>query len=139
VINLYITKKEFNIIKTLKRFLSVDEYKDFKQLLKNKNVNRCIIIIDNNVIMEYYKGDIFIYSMQIERTIGFKTKLEIEKTNIDLLEKLLRNKDIVALVKQLKDYDSIHANPNEVSIYKDKYVIRIPLKPMLKNLRVMNE
>jgi rRNA-processing protein FCF1 len=136
---MYITKEEFNAIKTLKRFLSKTEFKDFKQLLKNKNVNRCIIIIDNNVIMEYYKGDIFIYSMQIERTIGFKTKLEIEKTNIDLLEKLLRNKDIVALVKQLKDYDSIHANPNEVSIYKDKYVIRIPLKPMLKNLRVMNE
>jgi hypothetical protein len=77
--------------------------------------------------------------MQIERTIGFKAKLEIEKTNIDLLEKLLRNKDIVALIKQLKSYEHIYANANEVSIYKGKYVIRIPLKPNLKSLRVMNE
>jgi UDP-N-acetylglucosamine transferase subunit ALG13 len=79
---MYITKREFNAIKTLKRFLSAEEYKDFKQLLKNKNVNKCTITIDNNVIMEYYREDIFIYSMQIERTIGFKAKLEIEKTNI---------------------------------------------------------
>ena len=134
---MYITKKEFNTIKTLKRFLSVEEYKDFKQLLKNKNVNKCVITIDNNVIMEYYRGDIFIYSMQIERTLGFKAKLQIEKTNIDLLEKLLKNKDIVALVKQLKDYDSIHANPNEVMIHKGKYDIIIPLKPMIKTLKTV--
>jgi hypothetical protein len=39
-------------------------------------------------------------------------------------------------VKQLKDYDSIHANPNEVMIHKGKYDIRIPLKPILKSLKI---
>jgi hypothetical protein len=74
--------------------------------------------------------------MIIERSLGFKAKLELEKTNLDLLEKLLKNKDIVALVKQLKDYDSLHANANMVMIHKGRYDIRIPLKPTLKTLKV---
>ena len=133
---MYITKREFDAIRTLKRFLSIEEYKDFKQLLKNKNVSKCVITIDNDVIIEYYYENVFMYSMQIERTIGFKAKLQIEKTNLDLLEKLLRNKDIVALIKQLKSYEHIHANPNEVSIYKGKYVITIPLRPNLKTMKI---
>jgi len=133
---MYITKKEFNAIKTLKRFLSAEEYKDFKQLFKNKNVSKCIITIDNDVRVEYYNHDVFIYSMQIERTIGFRAKLEIEKTNLDLLEKLLRNKDIVALVKQLKSNEHIYANVNEIIIYKGKHSIRISLKPNLKTLKI---
>jgi len=136
-INLYVTKKELNIIKTLKRFLSVEEYKDFKQLFKNKNVNKCIITIDNDIKIEYYYEDVFMYSMQIERTIGFKAKLEIEKTNLDLLEKILKNKDIIAIVKQLKNYDTIHANANEVTIFKRKYSIRIPLT-VFKTLKRIN-
>jgi hypothetical protein len=72
--------------------------------------------------------------MIIERTLGFRAKLEIEKTNLDLLEKLLKNKEIVALVKQLKDYDTIHINNREIVIFKGKYSITIPLKPNLKKL-----
>jgi hypothetical protein len=136
---MYITKRELNAIKTLKRFLSIEEYKDFKQLLKNKNVNKCIITIDNDVKIEYYYDYVFMYSMQIERTLGFRAKLEIEKTNLDLLEKILRNKDIVALVKQLKSNEHIYANANEVIIYKGKYDIRITLKPNLKNLKSINK
>jgi len=136
---MYLTKREFNAIKTLKRFLSTEEYRDFKQLLKNKNVSKCIITIDNDVKIEYYYEDVFVYSMQIERTIGFRAKLEIEKTNIDLLEKLFKNKDIIAIVKQLKSNEYIHANSNEVMIHKGKYDIRIPLKHALKTLKSINE
>jgi len=136
---MYITKKEFNIIKTLKRFLSIEEYKDFKLLFKNRNVSKCIIEIGNSVIIDYYNYNVFVYSMIIERTLGFRAKIELEKSNIDLIEKLLSNKEIVALVKQLKDYDTIHINNREIVIFKGKYSITIPLKPSLKTLKSIKE
>jgi hypothetical protein len=110
-----ITKREFNIIKTLKRFLSVAELKDFKELI-NKNVNLIEIEIDNEIRINYYNVNYFynrkelVYSMIIERTLGFKAKytLTIKKFDINVIDKYILNNDLaLRLIKQLKSNDKI--------------------------------
>ena len=113
-INLYITKREFNVIKTLKRFLTNEEFKDFKELI-NKNVNSIEIEIDNEIKINYYNIDLYerkelVYSMIIERTLGFKAKysLSIRKSDISKIEKYIFKNDIaLRIIKQLKSNDII--------------------------------
>jgi hypothetical protein len=111
---MYITKREFNTIKTLKRFLTAEEFKDFKELI-NKNVNSIEIEIDNEIKINYYNIDLYerkelVYSMIIERTLGFKAKysLSIRKSDISKIEKYIFKNDIaLRIIKQLKSNDII--------------------------------
>jgi len=111
---MYITKREFNVVKTLKRFLTAEEFKDFKELI-NKNVNSIEIEIDNEIKINYYNIDLYerkelVYSMIIERTLGFKAKysLSIRKSDISKIEKYIFKNDIaLRIIKQLKSNDII--------------------------------
>jgi hypothetical protein len=133
VINLYITKREFNAIKTLNRFLSKTEFKDFKELI-NKNVNLIEIEIDNEIrinyynINDYYNKKELVYSMLIDRTIGFKAKysLKINKSYINFIEKYILNNDIaLRIIKQLKNSDIIIFEFKEKRIRFEKEVTKI--------------
>jgi hypothetical protein len=130
---MYITKEEFNAIKTLKRFLSKTEFKDFKELI-NKNVNLIEIEIDNEIRINYYNVKNYydikelVYSMIIERTLGFKAKysLKINKSYINFIEKYLLNNDIaLRIIKQLKNSDIIIFEFKEKRIRFEKEVTKI--------------
>jgi hypothetical protein len=165
VINLYITKREFNAIKTLKRFLSKTEFKDFKELI-NKNVNLIEIEIDNEIRINYYSINYFYekkelaYSMIIERTLGFKAKysLNIRKFDINIIEKYILNNDIaLRLIRQLKSNDKIafdnrlkklkferditriHEEFNTQYIDTLYFYLTVKNKPNLKALKSINE
>ena len=130
---MYITKREFNTIKTLKRFLSKTEFKDFKELI-NKNVNRIEIEIDNEIRINYYKINYYyekkelVYSMIIDRNLGFKAKysLDINKSYLNFIEKYILNNDIaLRIIKQLKNNDIIIFEFKEKRIRFEKEVTKI--------------
>jgi hypothetical protein len=129
-----ITRREFNIVKTLKRFLSKTEFKDFKELI-TKNVNRIEIEIDNEIrinyynVNDYYNRKDLVYSMLIERSLGFKAKYSlnnIKKSYLNFIEKYLLNNDIaLRLIKQLKNSDIIIFEFKEKRIRFEKEVTKI--------------
>jgi hypothetical protein len=138
-----ITKKEFNAIKTLKRFLSKIEWQDFKQLI-NKNISYIEIEINNNVTINFFDNDYnkkLIYSMIIERTLGFKVKFSfsIKKNSLQLLEKYIFSNDIVLkLIKQLNDNDEIEIDLRykRIKFWTNDLFYGIPIEDKPK-LRVM--
>jgi hypothetical protein len=134
VILMYLTKRELNAIKTLKRFLSNEEFKDFKELI-NKNVNLIEIEIDNEIRINYYRvNDFFnrkelVYNMIIERTLGFKARYSlsnIKKSDINIIEKYILNNDIaLRIIKQLKNSDRIIFEFKEKRIRFERDITRI--------------
>jgi hypothetical protein len=142
---MYITKREFNAIKTLKRFLSKSEWHDFKGLL-NKNVSYVEVEIDNNITINFFDNDYnkkLAYSMIVERTLGFKAfyKLNIKKSSLCLIERYILNNDLaLRMVKKLKsdNYITIELNYKRIGfeIGRGFYYLPIEIKPKLRIMRL---
>jgi hypothetical protein len=142
---MYITKRELEAIKTLKRFLSKSEWLDFKGLL-NKNVSYVEVEIDNNVTINFFDNDYnkkLAYSMIIERTLGFKAfyKLNIKKNSLCLVERYILNNDIaLRMAKKLKPDNciTIELKYNRIGfeIGRGFYYLPIEIKPKLRVMKV---
>jgi hypothetical protein len=96
-------KEEINNIRFLKLNLNNQEWKDFLELIKKDFSVE--IICDGNITINYYDSDKLAYSFVIDKDVKIRKKfwVELRKFYLKLLDKLLKDKTFVMLLRKSKD------------------------------------
>jgi len=124
-------KNDINNIRFLRKFLSENQFKDFVELIKKDFEVK--VICDGNIRIDYYFNGDLAYSYIVDNNIGVKREFEINlsKYYIKLLDKLLRDKTFIQLLRKhkgislYKDYAYFYGNRDLRYYYKKEIKLKV--------------
>ena len=124
-------KNDINNIRFLRKILTEEEFKDFVELIKKDfTVN---VVCDGNIRIDYNNGNAYTYI--IDKDIGIKRSFEVElsKFYIKLLDKLLKDKTFIQLLRLC---DDVVLNRNYTHFYNKNKSINYYYKRNFKIMRL---